>query len=1238
MQNAYSSPPAGNGAGRAVYTGAAWTSNFTYRARLYNRSSVAERRAGLVFNYVDEQHFAEVLFSTTGAAELRVANGSGEPSVVATGSFEFSTQDRWSTVQVLRADDRVTVTLHNGADYAVVFDQVKLPAAEPGRIGFVNDRSLVAFDDAAVTTLPAPWWTLDVGPVAKAGAATIESGAYQLIGSGAGLRATTDEFRFVYQTIAGDGSITVRLAELGPMAAHGGAAVIMRAGLDAQAQFVGIGVAANGEVTLARREAAGGAVEHSALAPAAVPQWLRLTRVGDAFHVAHSADGVAWTSGGTRSVSLPVALEVGLVVASNASPSPAAATFDQVAAAAAPQVAIASPAAGSTVSGTATLTSEITGGAPIAGVQYFLDGAPLGGEVTAAPYSIAWDTTGTTTAPHLLSVTVRDTAGNVVAAPSIGVLVDNQPLAPTHRMPANLLSDFTGDQAPDWVTAAGAWRAANGTYATDASGGASVALHDGASRWQGGYSLRLGVRPQTPGAGAKVGAVFNHVDAGNYYKVLLAGDGTAQLLKRIGGGPEQIVATGAYFGYYTGVGSAPWIDCEVQRIGATTLVRANGSRLFAPVALDELGAGTIGLVAEGTAAAFDNVSVTSTPSVAYQEKFDTPPHGWSGGWQAAAGAYRKSAAGPREIALYTRATWLTDYTLRASVAADAVTASGRVGVVFNYLDAANYGEVLLRGDGQAEINKVVYGSATAQGTTAYVTAGVGRWNEVTILRRGGKTTVNVNGRRVFTDIAQDDLAIGHVGLVAIDEAGARCDELTVTDGLDPYKQTFPKIAGVFIGSQPWNTLTPAGQSPRERAAKHDAILVNTWRLWGGGEGGAAPAMQAIKNLNPAIVIGSYTAPIETGDSGALLEPEVVAKLNAGPGPNFIGDWWARDVNGNKTSQFPSVFMTNVTHFVHPDADGRRFSQWYAEWYNQHKFAVVPQFDLMYSDGVTMTAPRQIVAGYNHPDWNRDGVTDAWSQNLSSLGNLHFRTGLATYFMRFAQLRPTLLQIGNVGGQAGYGIPVKPLATAEYQYLMNAALFEAPMGKSWSEETWAGWHVMMAGYRSLLDNTRWPNLVWFQARGWNTGLPAWQPNGTPQQGQPFPGGHAYMRHALASALMENGYFCWSGDAYNVDSSTHYGWFDEFNLQLGYAVDAPVRTPTWTSGPAAGAFMRRFQNGAVIVNPRQEPVTRANRPAVTIDLTGQGYRRFVGQQDPVTNDGSVVTTITLAPGDGIVLLRD
>jgi hypothetical protein len=111
----------------------------------------------------------------------------------------------------------------------------------------------------------------------------------------------------------------------------------------------------------------------------------------------------------------------------------------------------------------------------------------------------------------------------------------------------------------------------------------------------------------------------------------------------------------------------------------------------------------------------------------------------------------------------------------------------------------------------------------------------------------------------------------------------------------------------------------------------------------------------------------------------------------------------------------------------------------------------------------------------------------------------------------------------------------------------------------------------------------------------------------------------MRYALASALMDDGYF-----AANDNGYTNVQWFDEFDVDLGHAVDGPQLAPAQN-----GVYVRRFEKGLAIVNPKDNgPQTIAIEP---------GYQRFYGTQDSATNNGQAVTTITLGDRQGIILIK-
>src|SRR2546427_3720454 len=91
-----------------------------------------------------------------------------------------------------------------------------------------------------------------------------------------------------------------------------------------------------------------------------------------------------------------------------------------------PTVALSAPAAFATVAGTVAVSATASDDVGVAGVQFLLDGTNLGTEDTTSPYSISWNTTITTSGPHVLSARARDAAGNTATATNKNVTVDNQ--------------------------------------------------------------------------------------------------------------------------------------------------------------------------------------------------------------------------------------------------------------------------------------------------------------------------------------------------------------------------------------------------------------------------------------------------------------------------------------------------------------------------------------------------------------------------------------------------------------------------------------------------------------------------------------------------------------------------------------------------------------------------------------------------------------------------------------------
>jgi hypothetical protein len=91
-----------------------------------------------------------------------------------------------------------------------------------------------------------------------------------------------------------------------------------------------------------------------------------------------------------------------------------------------PTSTLTAPANGATVSGAAvTVSANASDNVGVAGVQFLLDGAPLGSEVTSAPYSITWNTQGTGNGTRTLTARARDAAGNQTTSAPVNVFVWN---------------------------------------------------------------------------------------------------------------------------------------------------------------------------------------------------------------------------------------------------------------------------------------------------------------------------------------------------------------------------------------------------------------------------------------------------------------------------------------------------------------------------------------------------------------------------------------------------------------------------------------------------------------------------------------------------------------------------------------------------------------------------------------------------------------------------------------------
>lgn len=90
-----------------------------------------------------------------------------------------------------------------------------------------------------------------------------------------------------------------------------------------------------------------------------------------------------------------------------------------------PVVALTSPNNGTTVSGTIAITANASDNVAVSNVTFFLDGNQLGSADLNAPYTIQWNTLGSSNGSHTVFARAIDPSGNTTNSSSVTVTVNN---------------------------------------------------------------------------------------------------------------------------------------------------------------------------------------------------------------------------------------------------------------------------------------------------------------------------------------------------------------------------------------------------------------------------------------------------------------------------------------------------------------------------------------------------------------------------------------------------------------------------------------------------------------------------------------------------------------------------------------------------------------------------------------------------------------------------------------------
>ena len=165
--------------------------------------------------------------------------------------------------------------------------------------------------------LSAPWVTADIGTVGLVGSAYNISNLYTVNGSGASLNGTADQFRYVYQTMVGDGSIVARIASQSGTNVNGYAGIMVRETTATGSSFMFAARQGNGTLIARSRTSTGGATT-STNGPSLTlaNYWLQLTRTGNNISALSSTNGSSWVTVKTNAFTMATNITFGLFVTS----------------------------------------------------------------------------------------------------------------------------------------------------------------------------------------------------------------------------------------------------------------------------------------------------------------------------------------------------------------------------------------------------------------------------------------------------------------------------------------------------------------------------------------------------------------------------------------------------------------------------------------------------------------------------------------------------------------------------------------------------------------------------------------------------------------------------------------------------------------------------------------------------------------------------------------------------------
>jgi regulation of enolase protein 1 (concanavalin A-like superfamily) len=231
-----------------------------------------------------------------------------------------------SVVGYLQAPFAETVVLHGGKQaMPFEYNNVNTPYYSEAQRTFDTPMDWTV---SGADTLALWYRGYPLGFVDKGG------NAFTVSSAGSDIWNNTDEFRFVYKQLTGNGSITAKVESLTRSDAWSKAGVMIRESLEPGSKHASCVVTPDNSCSQQYRSTTGGASGSTDWTGAAVtaPYWVRVTRTNNTFKTETSPDGKTWTAlGADQNITMVSNVYIGLCVTSHNSSAYSTAEFSDLA-------------------------------------------------------------------------------------------------------------------------------------------------------------------------------------------------------------------------------------------------------------------------------------------------------------------------------------------------------------------------------------------------------------------------------------------------------------------------------------------------------------------------------------------------------------------------------------------------------------------------------------------------------------------------------------------------------------------------------------------------------------------------------------------------------------------------------------------------------------------------------------------------------------------------------------------